>query len=185
VTELAASVHAGETAIDPDALIATTAYDLDDHAFTFGTHAVVVEVDTETGEISIEKYVAVDDCGPQFNPLIVEGQVHGAVAQGIGEALYEYLEYDDKGTLVTGSLQDYALPKSIHVPELETESTVTPSPRTPTGAKGTGESGTIAAPVAIVNAVVDALAPFGVNHIDKPLTEERVWRAIRDATAEI
>ncbi|MFB6170671.1 MAG: xanthine dehydrogenase family protein molybdopterin-binding subunit [Haloarculaceae archaeon] len=169
---------------DSAALEATTTYDLEGYAFTFGTHVAVVAVDPGTGEVDVRRYVAVDDCGPQFNPLIVEGQVHGAVAQGIGEAMYERATYDGQGTLVTGSFQDYALPKAGQVPDVETASTVTPSPLTATGAKGTGEGGTIAAPPAVVNAVVDALAPLGVTHVDKPLTDETVWRAIQETTPD-
>ncbi|WP_049996105.1 xanthine dehydrogenase family protein molybdopterin-binding subunit [Halococcus sediminicola] len=159
----------------------TSFYDPDNFVFPFGTHIAVVEVDPETGEIEFENYVAVDDVGPQINPKIVEGQVHGGVAQGIGQALYEGAEYDSNGTLVTGSMQDYVVPKAEHIPRMETDSTVTPSPHNPLGVKGVGEAGTIAAPQAVVNAVTDALQPFGIDHIDMPLTNERVWRAVNDA----
>jgi len=159
-------------------LEATTYYDPENYTFPFGTHVAVVEVDPRTGEIDIERYVAVDDCGPQINPKIVEGQIHGGIAQGIGQALYEGAEYDENGQLLTGSMQDYAVPKSFHIPEMETDSTVTESPHNPLGVKGVGEAGTIAAPQTVVNAVVDALEPFDVDHIDMPLTNERVWRAI-------
>ncbi|PSQ03056.1 carbon monoxide dehydrogenase [Halobacteriales archaeon QS_4_69_31] len=158
-------------------LEATTFYDPSNFVFPFGTHVAVVEVDPDTGEVAFEDYVAVDDVGNQINPKIVEGQIHGGIAQGVGQALFEGAEYDDNGQLVTGSMQDYAVPKSFHVPEMETESTVTPSPENPLGVKGVGEAGTIAAPQAIVNAVVDALEPLGVDHIEMPLTNERVWRA--------
>jgi carbon-monoxide dehydrogenase large subunit len=156
---------------------ATSFFDPENFVFPFGLHAAVVEVDPDTGEIEIDRYLAVDDVGNQINPKIVEGQIHGGVAQGIGQALYEGAEYDDNGQLVTGSMQDYALPKALHIPEIETDSTVTESPHNPLGVKGVGEAGTIAAPQAIVNAVVDALEPFDVDHIDMPLTSERVWRA--------
>ena len=139
-------------------------------------------MDPESGEIEVERYVAVDDCGEQINPRIVEGQVHGGVAQGIGQALYEQAVYDDAGTLVTGSMQDYAIPKIQQIPPMETRSTVTPSPTNPLGVKGIGEAGTIAAPPALVNAVLDALEPFGVESIDMPLTEETVWRTIREGS---
>jgi carbon-monoxide dehydrogenase large subunit len=162
-------------------LEATSFYDPENFVFPFGTHAAVVEVDPESGEISFEKYVAVDDVGNQINPKVVEGQVHGGVAQGVGQALYEGAEYDDNGTLVTGSMQDYAVPKAEHVPEMTTESTVTPSPHNPLGVKGVGEAGTIAAPQAIVNAVSDALEPFGVDGVEMPMTAERVWQAVEDA----
>jgi len=165
-------------------LEATNFYDPENLVFPFGTHVVVVEVDPATGEIDIEQYVAVDDCGNQINPKIVEGQVHGAIAQGLGQALYEGVEYDENGTLISGSMQDYTIPKTKHLPEFETDNTVTPSPHNPLGAKGVGEAGTIAAPPAVVNAVTDALQPFGVDHIDMPLTEETVWRAVQDARSE-
>jgi carbon-monoxide dehydrogenase large subunit len=161
-------------------LEATSFYDPDNFVFPFGMHAAIVEVDPDTGEIEFEKYVAVDDVGNQINPKIVEGQIHGGVAQGVGQALYEGAEYDDNAQLMTGSMQDYAVPKAMHIPEMETDSTVTPSPHNPLGVKGVGEAGTIAAPQAVVNAVCDALEPFGVDHIDMPLTNETVWRAMQE-----
>ncbi|MFP8952775.1 xanthine dehydrogenase family protein molybdopterin-binding subunit [Natrialbaceae archaeon A-arb3/5] len=159
-------------------LEATSYYDPENFTFPFGTHIAVVEVDPETGEIEFERYVAVDDCGEQINPMIVEGQVHGGIAQGIGAALSEAASYDDNGTLVTGSMNEYALPRAHTLPEYETDSTVTPSPHNPIGVKGVGESATIAATPAVVNAVVDALEPFGIDHVDMPLTEETIWRAV-------
>ncbi len=164
-------------------LEATSFYDPDNFVFPFGTHVAVVEVDPESGEIDFEKYVAVDDVGNQINPKIVEGQIHGGIAQGVGQALYEGAEYDENGTLLTGSLQDYAVPKAEHVPEMDTDSTVTPSPHNPLGVKGVGEAGTIAAPQAIVNAVADALDPFGVDHVEMPMTAERVWDAVEGSAA--
>jgi carbon-monoxide dehydrogenase large subunit len=151
--------------------------------FPFGTHAAVVEVDPESGEIEFEQYVAVDDVGNQINPKIVEGQIHGGVAQGIGQALYEGAEYDDNAQLVTGSMQDYTVPKAEHIPEMETDSTVTESPHNPLGVKGVGEAGTIAAPQAVVNAVADALEPFGVEGVEMPMTAERVWQAVNGQAA--
>ncbi|WP_232703286.1 xanthine dehydrogenase family protein molybdopterin-binding subunit [Halobacterium wangiae] len=166
-------------------LEATSFYDPDNFVFPFGTHVAIVEVDPESGEIEFERYVAVDDVGNQINPKIVEGQIHGGVAQGVGQALYEGAEYDENGSLLTGSMQDYAVPKAEHIPEMETESTVTPSPHNPLGVKGVGEAGTIAAPQAVVNAVSDALEPFGVDGVEMPMTEERVWRAVNgQATAD-
>ncbi|GGL56365.1 xanthine dehydrogenase family protein molybdopterin-binding subunit [Halocalculus aciditolerans] len=162
-------------------LEATSFYDPDNFVFPFGLHAAIVSVDPDSGEIEVERYVAVDDVGNQINPKIVEGQIHGGVAQGIGQALYEGAQYDENGTLLTGSLQDYTVPKAEQIPELETESTVTPCPHNPLGVKGVGEAGTIAAPQAVVNAVTDALQPFGVDDIEMPLTEERVWRAVEEA----
>jgi carbon-monoxide dehydrogenase large subunit len=167
-----------------DGLSATTVYDPSNHAFAFGTHVAVVEVDVDTGEFEFHRYVAVDDCGVQIDPKLVEGQVHGGVAQGIGQARYEQVVYDDNGSLVTGSLQDYALPKSHQIPDIEVEETVTPSPHNPIGAKGVGEGGAIVAPPTVVNAVVDALEPFGVDHVEMPLTAERVWRAANGAREE-
>ncbi|MFB6171092.1 MAG: xanthine dehydrogenase family protein molybdopterin-binding subunit [Haloarculaceae archaeon] len=164
-------------------LEATSFYDPDNFVFPFGTHVALVEVDPATGEVEVDRYVAVDDVGTQINPKIVEGQIHGGVAQGVGQALYEGAEYDDNGNLLTGSMQDYAVPKAMHVPEIETASTVTESPHNPLGVKGVGEAGTIAAPQAIVNAVADALEPFGVDHVDMPLSPERVWSAVEGRAA--
>jgi carbon-monoxide dehydrogenase large subunit len=161
-------------------LEATSFFDPDNFVFPFGLHAAVVEVDPDTGEIEFDTYLAVDDVGNQINPKIVEGQIHGGIAQGIGQALYESAEYDENAQLVTGSMQDYAVPKAMHIPEIKTDYTVTESPHNPLGVKGVGEAGTIAAPQTVVNAVVDALEPFDVDHIDMPLTNERVWRAIHE-----
>ncbi|MFB6112347.1 MAG: xanthine dehydrogenase family protein molybdopterin-binding subunit [Halobacteriaceae archaeon] len=167
-------------------LEATTFHEVEATAYTFGTHAAIVAVDPETGAVDVLDYVAVDDCGPRLNPRIVEGQIHGGVAQGVGQALSESARYDDAGTLVSGSLQDYAVPRAPDLPEVRTEATVTPSPTNELGVKGIGEAGTIAAPPAIVNAVVDALAPLDVDPADvqMPLTEERVWSAIHEAAAD-
>jgi carbon-monoxide dehydrogenase large subunit len=162
-------------------LDATTYFDPENYTFPFGTHVAVVEVDADSGEVAIERYVAVDDVGTQINPKIVEGQIHGGVAQGIGQALLEEGVYDDNGNLLTGSLQDYAMPKAEHLTDMEVESTVTPSPHNPLGVKGVGEAGAIAAPPAVVNAVMDAIEPLGVDALDMPLTPETIWSAIRDA----
>ena len=159
-------------------LEATSFYDPENFVYPFGTHVAVVEVDPDSGEIEFEQYVAVDDVGNQINPKIVEGQIHGGVAQGVGQALYEGAEYDENAQLLTGSMQDYTVPKAEHVPEMETDSTVTESPVNPLGVKGVGEAGTIAAPQAVVNAVADALEPFGVEGVEMPMTAERVWRAV-------
>jgi len=166
--------------VDPG-LEATSYYDPPNFVFPFGTHVAVVEVDPDSGETEFERYVAVDDVGNQINPKIVEGQIHGGIAQGIGQALSEEAVYDDNGNLLTGSLQDYAMPKAEHVPEMEWDSTVTPCPHNPLGVKGVGEAGAIAAPPAVVNAVVDALEPFGVENIDMPLSPETVWTSISEA----
>ncbi len=159
-------------------LEATSFYDPPNFVYPFGAHVAVVEVDRETGKVDVKRYVAVDDCGPQINPVIVEGQVQGGVVQGIGQALWEGAVYDDGGQLVTGSLLDYAIPRADVLPDIEVLSTVTRSPHHPLGVKGIGEAGTIASTAAIYNAVVDALEPFGVDNLTMPLTPERVWRAM-------
>ena len=148
--------------------------------FTFpnSIHIAQVEVDRETGEVSIQRYVAVDDVGKVINPLIVEGQVVGGVVQGIGQALCEQGLYNEDGQLVSGTLLDYALPRAARFPHIETGRTETPSPHNPLGVKGVGEMGTIASTPTIANAVMDALAPLGVRHIDMPLTPEKIWRAM-------
>jgi carbon-monoxide dehydrogenase large subunit len=150
-------------------------------AFTspFGSYIAIVEVDTQTGAITIERFVAVDDCGNIINPLLVAGQVHGGLAQGIGQALFEGAQYNEQGQLLTGTLMDHALPRAEDLPTFETDHTVTPTPVNALGVKGIGEAGAIGAPPAIVNAVVDALAPFGIRHLDMPLSAEKVWRAIQ------
>ena len=149
--------------------------------YPFGSDVVVVEVSPETGEVKVVSYVAVDDCGRVISPLLVEGQVHGGLAQGIAQALWEEVVYDDEGQLVTGSLMDYAIPRAQDFPQFETARTETPSPLNPLGAKGIGELATIGSAPAVVNAVLDALSPFGIAHLDMPLRPEKVWKAIRDA----
>jgi carbon-monoxide dehydrogenase large subunit len=149
--------------------------------FPFGAHVCCVEVDAETGEIKLEKYIAVDDCGRVINPLIVEGQIHGGIVQGLSQALFEQVVYNEDGQLVTGTLMDYTMPKAAQCPEMTLERTCTPTNVNPLGVKGVGEAGTIGSTPAVVNAVCDALAPLGITHIDMPLLPERVWRAIQDA----
>ena len=160
-------------------LEASTFYDPPNFVFPYGAHLAVVEVDAATGDVELKSYTALDDCGPQINPVIVEGQVHGGVVQGIGQALWEGAAYDDSGQLVTGSMLDYALPRADRLPPIDVISTVTRSPHHPLGVKGIGEAGTIASTVAVYNAVMDALRPLGVQRIDMPFTPERVWRAIQ------
>jgi carbon-monoxide dehydrogenase large subunit len=138
-----------------------------------------VEIDGETGETKIVKYVAVDDCGNVINPMLVEGQVHGGIVQGVAQALYEEVVYDENGQLLTGTLMDYAVPRAHDFPEFELDRTVTPSPVNPLGVKGVGEAGTIGSAPAVVNAVVDALAPFGVTHVDMPLRPEKIWKILK------
>src|SRR5262249_47341221 len=149
----------------------------------FGAHIVVSEVDRDTGAIEIKRYVAVDDCGKILNPLLVAGQVHGGVAQGMGQALWEEAVYSENGQLLTGELTDYAIAKAHFMPPLECSHTETPSPVNPLGVKGVGEAGTIGSSPAVVNSVVDALAPLGVRHIDMPLTPQKIWKLIKGASA--
>jgi carbon-monoxide dehydrogenase large subunit len=162
-------------------LEASMFYDPPNFTYPFGAHFALVEVDPETGVVQLKRYVAIDDCGPQINPVIVEGQVHGGVVQGIGQALWEEAIYDASGQLVTGTMMDYALPRADKLPPIEVLSTVTPSPHHPLGLKGIGEAGTIASTVTVHNAVLDALAPLGVKSLRMPMTAERVWRAIGEA----
>jgi carbon-monoxide dehydrogenase large subunit len=160
-------------------LEATSFYDPPNFVYPFGAHVAVVEIDHETGKVDLKRYVAVDDCGPQINPVIVEGQVHGGVVQGIGQALWEGAVYDENGQLLTGSLLDYAIPRADALPDIDVLSTVTRSPHHPLGVKGIGEAGTIASTATVYNAVIDALEPFGVATLPMPLTAERVWRAMQ------
>jgi carbon-monoxide dehydrogenase large subunit len=141
----------------------------------------VVDVDSETGKVKVVRYVAVDDCGNAINPLLIDGQVHGGIVHAIGQALYERVQYDESGQLVTGTFVDYALPTAAELPSFETDRTVTPSPVNSLGVKGVGEAGTIAASAAVTNAVIDALGPLGVDYINMPLTPMRVWEAIQEA----
>jgi carbon-monoxide dehydrogenase large subunit len=153
-------------------------YDPDNFSFPHGTHLCAVEIDTETGFTKIRKYVCVDDIGKIINPVIVEGQVHGGLAQGIGQALYEEAIYDAEGNLTTGTMVDYLIPSAADLPHFDTGRTETPATSNPLGVKGVGEAGTIASTPAVVNAVVDALRPFGINDIDMPASPERVWRLL-------
>ena len=162
-------------------LEASAFFDPSNFVYPFGTHVCTVDVDVETGQVKILRYIAVDDCGPPINPMIVDGQVHGGVVQGIGEGLQEIAVYDDEGQLLTGTMMDYAVPKASQVPSIETAHTITPSPVNPLGVKGVGEAGTIGSAACLVNAVCDALSDYGIVHIDKPLTPARVWAAIQRA----
>ena len=156
-------------------------FDPPNFTFPFGAHLCVAEVDTETGQARIRDYYAVDDCGPVINPIIVDGQLHGGLAQGIAQALYEGVIYDEDGNLVTGSMVDYMIPGAPELPNFTLDRTVTPSPSNPLGVKGVGEAGTIGAPPAVMNAIIDALSPLGVKHMDMPALPMRVWNAIQDA----
>jgi carbon-monoxide dehydrogenase large subunit len=156
-------------------------FEIADSTYPFGTHVAVVEVDAETGETRLVRHVAVDDCGVILNPMLVQGQVHGGIAQGAAQALFEAVEHDELGTPLTSNLTTYAFPSAAEFPSFETANTETPTPMNPLGAKGIGEAGTIGAIPAVQNAVVDALAHLGVRHLDMPATPERVWRAIARA----
>jgi carbon-monoxide dehydrogenase large subunit len=162
-------------------LEATSFWDPPNFVFPFGTHIAVVEVNPDTGHVKLVRYAAVDDVGRVVNPMIVDGMVHGGIAQGVAQALYEYAAYDDQGQLQSGTLMDYALPKADDLVSYETDRTVTPSPVNPMGVKGAGETGTIASTAAVANAVLDALSPLGISHIDLPLTPARVWAAVQSA----
>jgi carbon-monoxide dehydrogenase large subunit len=162
-------------------LEATSFYDPVNFTFPFGAHVAVVEVDPDTGQVKLLRYVAVDDVGLVINPMIVDGMVHGGIAQGVGQALWEHGVYNDDGQLLSATMMDYAMPKADQLPSYETDRTVTPSPVNPLGVKGAGETGTIAATPTVVNAVVDALAPLGITHIDLPLTASRIWTAVKAA----
>jgi carbon-monoxide dehydrogenase large subunit len=160
---------------------ATSFFEPSNFTFPFGAHVAIVEIDPETGDLTVQRYIAVDDCGRAINPLLIDGQVQGGIAQGIGQALYEEAIYDASGQLLSGSLLDYALPTAAMVPRFELDRTETPTPVNPMGAKGVGEAGTIGASAAIVNAAVDALGHLGVRHVDMPLKSEKLWRVIQEA----
>ncbi|GAC1504699.1 MAG: molybdopterin-dependent oxidoreductase [Candidatus Dormibacteraceae bacterium] len=165
-------------------LEAVTYYDPPDLSWPFGTHICVVEVDPETGAVDLQRYVAIDDCGNVINPMIVEGQVQGGVAQGIAQALFEEVTYDaETGQLRTGTLLDYSIPGTGEIPVIEVDRTITPSTTNPLGAKGIGEAGTIAASPAVINAICDALSPLGIKHVDMPATPDRLWKQIQQAHA--
>jgi carbon-monoxide dehydrogenase large subunit len=183
ITEVALSTWTGhnypegmELSLDADAT-----YDPVNFSFPHGTHLCAMEVDTETGATTMRKYVCVDDIGNIINPLIVEGQVHGGLVQGIAQALWEGAEYDDQGTLVTGSFVDYTLPTAADTISFITDHTTSPSTSNSLGTKGVGEAGTIASTPAVVNAIVDAVRHLGVNDVLMPCTPERVWKAIQSA----
>ena len=164
-------------------LEATAVYDPPNFSWPAGAHAAVVEVDTETGDTRLVRYVAVDDVGTVVNPTIVDGQVHGGITQGISAALYEEGMYDEEGNLQTANLLTYLVPSAAELPPFELERTESQSPTNPLGVKGVGETGTIAAAPAVINALLDALSHLGVKDIQIPATPERVWRAIEEATS--
>ena len=162
-------------------LEATAVYDPPNFSWPGGAHAALVEVDTETGDVQLLRYIAVDDVGKVVNPMIVDGQIHGGITQGISQALFEEAIYDEDGGLLTSSLTNYLVPSAVEMPSFELDRTETPSPTNPLGVKGVGETGAIASPAAVMNAVANALAPYGVTDIDMPATPERVWRALEEA----
>jgi carbon-monoxide dehydrogenase large subunit len=164
-------------------LEATHYYDPPNMTYPFGSYIAVVDIDSDTGVVKVRRFVAVDDCGNIINPMIVEGQIHGGLTQGLAPALFEEISYDDEGNITGGSFMEYLVPTAVETPHWETHKTVTPSPHHPLGAKGVGESPTVGAPPAIVNAVVDALSHLGVRHLDIPMTPEKVWRAIHKQDA--
>ncbi|TFD67078.1 aerobic carbon-monoxide dehydrogenase large subunit [Cryobacterium sp. Hb1] len=163
-------------------LDAEVTYDPPNLTFPFGAYICVVDIDPGTGHVTVRRFIAVDDCGTRINPMIIEGQIHGGLTDGVGMALMEIIEFDDEGNCLGGSFMDYLIPTAMEVPDWETGFTVTPSPHHPIGAKGVGESATVGSPPAVVNAVVDALAPFGVVHMDMPCTPARVWEAMQGRT---
>ena len=162
-------------------LEAVSYFDPPNFTWPFGAHVAVVEVDPETGAVDLRKYVAVDDCGNVINPMIVDGQIEGGIVQGIAQALYEEVVYDDDGNLKTGTLTDYLVPTANEIPEMVLDKTITPSPTNELGVKGIGEAGTIAASAAVINAIVDALSPLGITHVDMPASPDRLWKQIKEA----
>jgi len=160
-------------------LDAQAVYDPPNLTYPFGAYICVVDVDPGTGQVKVKRFIAVDDCGPRINPMIVEGQVHGGLADGVGMALMQVIAFDEDGNCLGGSFMDYLLPTSLECPSWELGETVTPSPHHPLGCKGVGESATVGSPPAVVNAVIDGLQPFGVRHADMPLTPAQVWLAIQ------
>jgi carbon-monoxide dehydrogenase large subunit len=160
-------------------LDAEAVYDPPNLTYPFGGYVCVVDVDPGTGHVHVRRFIAVDDCGPRINPMIVEGQIHGGLTDGVGMALMQQIAFDEDGNCLSGSFMDYLLPSSLEVPEWELGETVTPSPHHPIGAKGIGESATVGSPPCVINAVVDALSPLGVRHVDMPASPARVWAAMQ------
>jgi carbon-monoxide dehydrogenase large subunit len=181
IQEIAMAAHGSvelPEGVEPG-LDAETVYDPPNLTFPFGAYICVVDIDSETAKVTVRRFLAVDDCGTRINPMIIEGQVHGGLTDGVGMALMELIAFDEEGNCLGGSLMDYLIPTALEVPDWETDYTVTPSPHHPIGAKGIGESATVGSPPTIVNAIVDALKPYGVRHMDMPCTPSRVWDAMR------
>jgi len=183
IQDVAFQAHAAHDLPDgvEPGLEATAVYDPPNFSWPGGAHAAVVEVDTETGDARLVRYVAVDDVGTAVNPMIIDGQVHGGITQGIAAALFEEGSYDEAGNLLTTTMATYLVPSAAELPRFETDRIEAPSPTNPLGVKGVGETGTIAAAPAVINAILDALAPYGVEEIQMPATPERIWRAIEEA----
>jgi carbon-monoxide dehydrogenase large subunit len=160
-------------------LDATCVYNPPNLTYPYGAYICVVDVDPGTGQVKVRRFIAVDDCGVRINPMIVEGQIHGGLADGVGMALMQVMAFDEEGNHLGASFMDYLLPTSMECPSWELGETVTPSPHHPIGAKGVGESATVGSPAAVVNAVIDALSPYGIRHADMPLTPANVWRTIQ------
>ena len=185
IQEIAMAAH-GSIELPPGVeggLDAETVYDPPNLTFPFGAYICVVDVDPDTAKVKVRRFVAVDDCGTRINPMIIEGQVHGGLTDGVGMALMELIAFDEDGNCLGGSLMDYLIPTALECPDWETDHTVTPSPHHPIGAKGIGESATVGSPPTIVNAIVDALKPYGVRHMDMPCTPSRVWEAMQGRAA--
>jgi carbon-monoxide dehydrogenase large subunit len=165
-------------------LEAVTYYDLPEMTYPFGAYICVVEIDKGTGQVEVKRFIAVDDCGVRINPMVVEGQIHGGLTQGIGTALMEVIDFDEEGNHLNSSFMDYLIPTAMEVPKYELGEFVTPSTHHPLGARGVAESPTVGSPAAVVNAVVDALSPYGVRHIDMTLTPAKVWQLLREHGVE-
>jgi carbon-monoxide dehydrogenase large subunit len=161
------------------ALEAQISYSPDHLTYPYGAYICVVDIDPATAAVKVRRFIAVDDCGTRINEMIVEGQIQGGLTDGVGIALMELISFDKDGNCLNASLMDYLIPTALEVPDWEHGTTVTPSPHHPIGAKGVGESATVGSPPAVVNAVIDALEPYGVRHVDMPLTPSRVWEAMR------
>jgi carbon-monoxide dehydrogenase large subunit len=185
IAQVAEAAYNGAHVPDDQApgLEATSRFKSEGTTFPFGSHLCAVEVDAETGQVRIARYLAVDDCGRVINPLLVDGQIHGGIAQGVSQALLENVVYDPQGQLLTGTLSEYGIPNAHLLPRMERGTSVTPTPRNPLGAKGIGEAATIGSTPAVVNAVVDALSHLGVRHLDMPLTPERILDALRQGSS--
>jgi carbon-monoxide dehydrogenase large subunit len=180
--QIAAAAYSGRLPKDMEiGLQETVFFDPKREAWGFGTHVAFVSIDRETGRLTIEKLVLVDDCGVVINPMIVEGQIHGGVAQGLGEAQREQMLYDGDGQVQTGTFMNYAIMRAGDMPPMVLGETITPNPFSPIGVKGVGECGTNGAPPSVANAVMDALSPIGIEHIDMPYTAPKLWQAIRTA----